>query len=676
MRMRIVFALAAALAIAGCQGVPAPAQPELDYDVDEEYAEEAEAPEVEAEVAEQPASARETVGALILDGTPEIPGELRARLSQYLETRSASLQSISDDGSEVLITTRFADTSQLHHVRRPLGARTQITFAEEPAGGASFAPGSTTELVYTSDIGGNEQHQLFHFDLTTGVTTQLTDPNSRTVGYAWSRDGSRLAFANNRRNGRDFDLWISDGRNADSAELLVEVDGYWYPSEFSHDGSKLLAGEYISITDSRVHLIDVATGEVERLTPEEPRAAYRHAVFARDGQRVYITSDREGEFVELYELELASGAWRPLSRDISWDVTGLALAPDGRTLAFTTNEGGIDVLRLLDTRTRRHRQVEAVPAGVIGGLQFAGQAPVLGFTLSSASRTGDAYTFDVRRRALTRWTESEIGGLNADTFIEPEIIKVESFDGLEVPGLFYTPPGEGPHPVVVFIHGGPEAQSRPRFSSLTQFLLAERGIAVIYPNVRGSTGYGKTYVSLDNGKKREHSVKDIGAFLDWIRDNPNLDEERVAVYGGSYGGYMVLASLIHFGDRLRAGVNVVGISNFVTFLENTADYRRDLRRVEYGDERDPAMREFLERISPRTRASEIGGALFVAHGANDPRVPASEAEQIVQAVREEGHDTWYLLALNEGHGFSRKENRDVFLQLAVLFFEEHLLPKE
>ncbi len=613
-------------------------------------------------------------GPLVLDGTPEdIPDELRERLAQYLETRSASLQALAADGSQALVATRFAETTQLHRVKNPLGARTQLTFRDEPVRSASFAPGATSEVVFMSDVGGDEQHQLFHLDLDTGVYTQVTDEDSRTVGYAWSRDGERLAFANNARNGRDFDLWLSDGRDPDSAELLAEVEGYWYPLEFSRSGDELLVGEYRSITDARIHLVDLESGEVQRISPEEPSAAYRSAVFSRDGERIYAASDREGEFVELYEHELGSESWEPLTRDVPWDVSNLALSPDGSTLAFTTNEGGVDVLRLLDTRTREHRPVEEIPSGVVSGARFAHEAPILGFTLSSASRTGDAYTYDVAAGELTRWTESEVGGLNPDQFVEPEIIQLESFDGLEVAGLYYEPPGEGPHPVMLNIHGGPEAQARPRFSSLTQFLLEERGIAVIYPNVRGSSGYGKEFVSLDDGKKREDSVRDLGAFLDFIEENPDLDEERVATYGGSYGGYMVLASLIHFGDRLRAGVNVVGISNFVTFLENTADYRRDLRRAEYGDERDPEMREFLESISPLNRTSEIRGELFVAHGANDPRVPASEAEQIVEAVRAEGHDVWYMLALNEGHGFSRRENRDAFIELAALFLSEHLL---
>jgi dipeptidyl aminopeptidase/acylaminoacyl peptidase len=658
------------LGFAGCSGqVPVPSQPAPADDPAAALAD----PDAESDAPDSPEPAEPT-GPLILDGAPtEVPGELRERLGQYLDVRNALLQAIAADGSEVLIATRFASTHQIHRVRGPLAARTQVTFSDDPIFSAAYVPGQTTEIVYRADRGGNEQYQLFHHDLDTGASTQLTPSGTRTLDYTWAPDGSALAFTNNSRNGRDFDIWVSDGRDPGSARKLAATEGAFYPLDISANGDSLLVREFISVRDERVHLVDMETGEMRALTPDEPRGAHRGAVFAQGGSRVYITSDREGEFAELYEVDLASGEWRPLTRDLAWDVTNLAMAPSGRTLAFTTNEGGPDVLRLLDTRSRTHRAVDGVPIGVISDLQFAADAPILGLTLSSPRHTADAYTYDLRRRELVRWTESEIGGLNAETFVEPEIITVESFDGLEVPGLYYAPPGPGPHPVMLDIHGGPESQSRPRFSSLTQFLLRERGIAVIYPNVRGSTGYGKTYVSLDDGVKREDSVRDIGAFLDWIDANPDLDGERVAVFGASYGGYMVLASLIHFGDRLRAGINRVGISNFVTFLENTADYRRDLRRPEYGDERDPEMRAFLERISPLNRAGEIGGALFVVHGANDPRVPASEAEQIVEAVRAEGHDVWYMLALNEGHGFRRRENRDLMLELTVLFLEQHLL---
>lgn len=679
MRTRSALVLSFAVALTGCRAQTAPETPDppaADGDAAPapatEDATERDEDDDLRRLADRDGVRRD--GPRVFDGTPEqIPADLRARLRQYLETRSASLQSLTDDGSEALIATRFAEMQQIHRVRSPGGARTQVTFSEEPARGASFAPGSTSEIVYMSDVGGDEEHQIFHLDLETGRETRITEEGTRTVAYTWNRDGTALAFASNARNGRDFDIWLSDGRDPDAAELLAEADGYWTPLEFSQAGDDLLVREYVSVTESRLYLIDVETGDVQRVTPRESPAAYPTATFSADGDRLYVATDRGGEFVQLYEHEIGTDEWVPLSADVPWNVGNLTLSSDGDTLAFTTNEGGIDVLRLLDTSTREHEAAPGIPAGVVGGLRFAREAPILGFTLSSASRTGDAYTYDPRAGELTRWTESEVGGLNPDHFVEPEIIELESFDGLEVPGLYYEPPGEGPHPVVLNIHGGPEAQARPWFSSLTQFLVNERGVAVIYPNVRGSTGYGNEYVSLDDGKKREDAVKDLGAFLDFIDERPELDPERVATYGGSYGGYMVLASLIHFGDRLRAGVNVVGISNFVTFLENTADYRRDLRRAEYGDERDPEMREFLERISPANRADEIAGELFVVHGANDPRVPASEAEQIVDAVRAEGHDVWYMLALNEGHGFARRENRDAFLELAVLFLEDNAL---
>ena len=274
---------------------------------------------------------------------------------------------------------------------------------------------------------------------------------------------------------------------------------------------------------------------------------------------------------------------------------------------------------------------------------------------------------------LTRWTESEVGGLDTTAFRVPELIRYPTFDmdgaeQREIPAWVYKPAGKGPHPVVISIHGGPEGQSRPSFSSTYQMWIEKLGVAVIRPN-----GYGKTYVGLDNGFKREDSVKDIGALLDWIETQPDLDKDRVAVFGGSYGGYMVLASAVHYSDRLAAAVDIVGISNFVTFLENTQDYRRDLRRVEYGDERDPAMRAHLEKISPLNNVDQISVPMFIVQGENDPRVPVTEAAQVVEALREQGHTVWYMNALNEGHGYRKRENRDIYQQATVLFLQKHLV---
>ncbi len=610
---------------------------------------------------------------LRLEATPAVPETVKERMTRYLETRGADLGDLSDDGTQVLITTRFGNSAQVHRVRTPLGARTQLTFLPEPVGSPRFVPGNASSVLYTADKGGNEQYQIWRLDLDTGSETRLTQADARNGAPLWSNGGAWLAYSSNARNKRDFDIWIADGKDPGSAQRLNEVQGWWQPLDWSADDKKLLLGEYISATESVLHVLDVASRTTTRLTPPG-QVAYDEAVFGQDGKTVYVASDREGEFKELYETDLAGKAWRPLTRDIPWDVEGLELSADGRTLAFTVNQEGYSALYLLDTRTRKHQAVAGLPRGIVAGLHFARRAPVLGFTLATATSTGDVFSYDLRRRKVTRWTESELGGLARSRMVEPELVRYKSFDGREIPAFYYKPQGQGagPFPVLISIHGGPEAQARPTFSSPIQYLVNESGMAVLTPNVRGSSGYGKTYLTLDNGALREDSVKDIGALLDWIATRPELDAKRVGVFGGSYGGYMVLASLVHFGDRITAGVDVVGISNFVTFLQNTAEYRRALRRVEYGDESDPEMRATLEKISPLARVGEIRSALFVAQGANDPRVPASEAEQIVAAVRAAGQDVWYMLAKNEGHGFNKKENRDLYLQLMVLFFEKHL----
>jgi dipeptidyl aminopeptidase/acylaminoacyl peptidase len=307
-------------------------------------------------------------------------------------------------------------------------------------------------------------------------------------------------------------------------------------------------------------------------------------------------------------------------------------------------------------------------------------------TLNTARSPSDVYVMHLGRspekaESLQRWTISEVGGLDTANFVEPELIRYPTFDlhgdsQRKIPAFVYLPSGNGPFPVIIYIHGGPESQYRPSFSSTFQMWVGELGAAIVAPNIRGSLGYGNDYLSLDDGYKREDSVKDIGALLDWIALQPQLDQSRVAVYGGSYGGYMVLASAVHFSDRLKAAVDVVGISNFVTFLENTQDYRRELRRREYGDERDPQMRAFLQDVSPLNQAEKIKVPLLVVQGQNDPRVPVSESEQIVEALRERGNPVWYINALNEGHGYSRKENRDIYQQSALMFLQKYLIEAE
>jgi dipeptidyl aminopeptidase/acylaminoacyl peptidase len=282
---------------------------------------------------------------------------------------------------------------------------------------------------------------------------------------------------------------------------------------------------------------------------------------------------------------------------------------------------------------------------------------------------------DVTNGAVARWTESELGGVVAATLNEAELIKWKSFDGLEISGFLHRPAAKftGKRPVIVQIHGGPESQSTPVFLGRNNYFLNELGVAIIEPNVRGSTGNGKTFVTLDNGPKREDSVKDIGALLDWIAAQPGLDASRVMVTGGSYGGYMTLACAVHYNDRIRCSIDIVGISNFISFLQNTESYRRDLRRVEYGDERDPQMRAVFEQISPLNHAAKIKKPIFIVQGTNDPRVPRTEAAQIKETVSRNGTPVWYLEAKDEGHGFARKGNRDFQFYASVMFVKKFLL---
>jgi dipeptidyl aminopeptidase/acylaminoacyl peptidase len=625
---------------------------------------------------------RREEGTLILENVPEIPAVLRDRLRQFQNIRSASFVSFVPDSGSILVATRFGNTSQLHRVDAPMGMRRQITFYDEPVGDAEFArSGLDGRFLVTMDKGGSEFDQIYLFDPATGRERLLTDGVSANRGPLWANTSPRFVHTSTGRNGRDWDLVMVDLTNPDdpATTMVLEVEGAWYPLDWSPDDSKLLVGQSISANESYLHVLDLASGELSKLNPQttEP-VAYRGGRFSHDGAGVFYGSDMGAEFITLRYHDLAIGVSKALTDDIRWDVSTFDMTPDGRLLAFATNENGLSKVYLLRPKTLSRTEVP-VPTGIVSGLRFDKEGNRLAMTLSAANAPADVYVYDLAAEALTRWTESEVGGLPPGLFVGARLVEYPTFDAMpdgsprRIPAFLFEPRTPGPWPVLVDIHGGPEGQSRPGFNAITQYLAAELGIAVIKPNVRGSSGYGKTYLKLDNGMLREDSVKDIGALLDWIGRQPELDASRVAVYGGSYGGYMVLASLAHYSDRLAAGIDVVGISNFVTFLESTNEYRRDLRRVEYGDERDPAMRAHLEAISPTTNVHRITRPLFVAQGYNDPRVPYTEAEQIVRAVRANDQEVWYFLAMDEGHGFAKKSNRDEFTSAMVLFLERHLL---
>jgi dipeptidyl aminopeptidase/acylaminoacyl peptidase len=620
---------------------------------------------------------------LVVEGIPAVSVTMAETIDRYTEFRYAGLSSWHPLRREMLIGTRFAETSQIHLVKFPGGARTQLTFFKDRAGGASYQPAHGDYFIFSKAIGGNEQYQKYRYDFNTGAITLLTDGKSRNTGGTWSNSGEIYAYESTRRNGEDVDIWVMNptvpaGDSLKGNRLLAELKGGgWGVYEFSPDDQQLLVGEYISANESYLWLMNAATGEKTMVTPRggAEKILYGAAQFSRDGKGLYVTTDRDAEYQQLAYIDLLTKKHEYLTAAINWDVEYFALSWDGKTIALVTNEDGLSVLHLYDTAQRKELPVPKLPAGVLGSLEWHRNNRDLGFGLESARSTYDVYSLDVQSGKIERWTESETGGINTQEFSEPEVVYWKSFDGKRISGLYYKTPVKftGPRPVIIDIHGGPEGQSRPWFQGENNYFVNEMGIAIIQPNVRGSSGYDKTFLKLDNGFLREDTYKDIAALLDWIKAQPELDAGRIMVTGGSYGGHMTLAIATFYPDRIRCALDVVGISNLVTFLENTSAYRRDLRRVEYGDERDPKMRAFLNRIAPLNNAGKIVKPLFVVQGGNDPRVPLSEAEQIVQTVRKNGIPVWYLMAKDEGHGFAKKKNRDFQLYATVLFIQEYLL---
>jgi dipeptidyl aminopeptidase/acylaminoacyl peptidase len=618
---------------------------------------------------------------LITDGIPPISKEIAQNVLRYTESRSASLVSWHPLKQKMLILTRFAETPQVHAVEFPMGARKQMTFFPDRVASAVFEPKNGSYFVFSKDTNGSERFQNYRYDLSTGESTLLTDGNSKNSLGVWSRAGDRMAYESTRRNGKDVDFYQidpADPLNTRSHRIIIEFNqgDAWSILDWSPDDKKLLAMQTVSINESYLWIIDVAAGEKELLTTKtsEGQVSYRKAKFTQDGKGVIALTDKNSEFVRLASIDLASREHTDLDSN-DWDVENFALSPDSMWIAFVVNEGGISVLHLLNRRTNKDEKVSGVPMGVISDLRWHPSSKMVGFSLSSARSPMDVFSLNIESGDVIRWTKSEIGGLDAIQLTKPQLIHWNSFDQMWISGYLYSPPSHftGKRPVMVVIHGGPESQFRPIYLGQNNYFLNEMGVVLIYPNIRGSSGYGKTFLKLDNGYLREHSYKDIGALLDWIKKQPNLDGDKIMVSGTSYGGHVTLAVATLYNDKIACSLDVVGMSNLVTFLENTEAYRKDLRRVEYGDERDMDMRAFLNRIAPLTNASNIKKPLFIIQGLQDPRVPASEAQQMVAAVKANATPVRFLAATNEGHGFVKKHNRDFQFYATISFMEEYLL---
>ncbi len=613
-------------------------------------------------------------GNLIFDNIPEPAAGLSEKLDAYLNARQATPLGFSPKG-QLLIATRFGDVDQLHLVERPGGERRQLTFLREPVAQAAFSPDpGRSAYVYLKDVGGNENAQLYYQRLGEPAAKLLTDGKSLNGGPVWSNAGREVAFFTTARDGVSYDIDIVDPETGLLPRLAVTGDGAaWYPLDWSPDDRKLLVLKYLSISEAYLYVVDIGSGQKREVEPAPIKVGIAGAKFSRDGQGVYLISNLDSEFAQLRYVNLFTGDKTVVSGRLSWDIEDLAISRDGHYLAYVSNEAGIDKLNLLDLRTHQDLITPKLPAaGIIGSLNFDAQGNRLAFGFEAPNRPRDAYVVDIAANALEAWTHSEAGAVDLAKFVIPRLAHFPTFDRndgrqRQIPVYVYEPAAPGPHPVLITLHGGPEAQFRPGFDPWLQYVVNELGLAVVAPNVRGSSGYGKNYLALDNGMLRDDAVKDMGALLVWLRSQDAFDAKQVVVSGGSYGGYLALATLVNYGERLRGGVDFSGIADFVTFLTNTAPYRQNQRRAEYGDERDPDMRAYLRRISPLTNADRISRPLLVVHGKNDPRVPLSEAEQMVNRVRSKGGDVWYLQAGDEGHGFRKKQNRDAYYRTFAQF---------
>lgn len=614
---------------------------------------------------------------LVTDGIPKIPFSLGREVDPYTMISAYSLAGWDPSKRELWAKSLTSNASLIYRVSAPNSSPQVQTFITTGVYDVYCQPQGNS-LVYVKDMEGNEVFQLYAYDLASHKSTLLSDGKSRNTEPVWSNRGDRLIYSSNRRNGSDTDLYILNSLEPNHTRLLAQTEGgYLKVFDWSPDDRQALYYNWISSNESYLYTVDVTTGQKTLLTPKigNEKVAYDFAQFSRDGKGIYLTTDRDSEFLRLAYMDLATKQISFQSNEIKWNIEDFKLSPDRQTIAFISNEDGIGRLHLLDTATNREKLVPTPGVGLISNLKWHTNSIDLAFVFSSARSVADIYTINTSSGKVERWVKNATDGINVEKFSEAELIHWKSFDSKQISGFLYRPPTKftGKRPIIINIHGGPDDQARPDFNGTDNYFINELGIAMIYPNVRGSKGYGKTFLKLDNANKREESIQDIGTLLDWIKTQPYLDADRVMVMGASYGGYMSLSAAATYNDRICAALSQSGPTNLVTNIEHTEGWRRDRRREEYGDEREPKMRAFLERIAPLNNVQKIKKPLMIVQGQNDPRVPASEATQMAEAAKKMGTPVWYLLAKDEGHDFANQSTRNFQLYATILFVKEFLL---
>ncbi len=592
----------------------------------------------------------------------------RYPFERFLNVRSAGGASASRGGGRVSFLTDISGTAQLWTVDRPMGWPEQLTFYEDRLLFAAHSP-TADRIAFGQDSGGNEEQVIHWIAASGGLAERLSPTQAKHLWGGWSKDGALMAWSHNGRNKRDFDVFVFDPATG-AERLVLEGEGMWYVSTWLPGNRHLVVGRADSNANNDLYLLDLTSGEKRHLTPHRGDATFGSAVATPDGRSLYLVSNDDRDVSTLARIDLAGGGGLEWLEEATWDREDLTLDGSGRWLVVLVNEEGYTRVEVRDLSGGPTRVVDGLPRGTSGGARFIRGTSRFLLSAAAPSDSGDVWSVDAPTGQAVRWTRSSLAGLERDALVEPDLVHFPSFDGLRIPAFYYRPRHvPGPYPVMINIHGGPESQSTPAFGPTIQYLLQE-GFAVLLPNVRGSTGYGKRYMQLDDVRKRMDSVADVRAARDWLVEHGGGAPKRIGLIGGSYGGFMVLSSMVTYPDLWAAGVDIVGIANFVTFLENTSPYRRHLREAEYGSlEKD---RDYLVEISPLTHIHRIAAPLMVVHGRNDPRVPVGEAEQVVAAARERGLPVEVLIYDDEGHGLAKRPNRlDAYPRIAR-FLDRHL----
>ncbi len=629
----------------------------------------------------QPASAQSDEIApnanLEIHGIPKVPAALAPKARRYSNFYGLPLAGWDSIKREILLKG-ISNVSWVSRVEAPAGSLKAWMYLQTNGIYDLYFQPQAKYLVYNRDSNGDEAFQMYLYDIEKRSGTLFTDGKSRSTEPVWSNSGERIVYSSSPPGGVGVSLHLVNPFDPKSNSLLVQSTGnYLKAYDWSPDDTQVAYCEFIANTISKLWLINVKTGEKRLLSTSDKKEEeyYDSPQFSQDGKGVYVVTDKDSDFRRLAYVDLVTGRFKFLTTDIKWDVDEFQLAPDGKTLAVVTNEDGISHLYLIATDTEKRKPITSLPSGIVSDLKWHNNSVDLAFNFKSPRTPNDVYSLNASNGNIERWAKSATGGVEPEKLSLPELIKWKSFDGRMISGFLYRPPAifTGKRPVIIDIHGGPVDQYRPGFGYDDNFFSNELGVVRIYPNVRGSSGYGKTFLNLDDGVKREGAVKDIGALLDWIKTQSDLDAERVLVQGGSYGGYLALSVAVNYSNRIRGAISDSGMTNLATFIERTEGWRRDVQRPEFGDERDSKIRTFMERTAPLNNADKIKKPLLIIQGKNDPRVPVSEAEAIVQALKKTETPVWYLLAKDEGHTFMKQANRDFRLYSLILFVQEHLL---